>query len=996
MESPPTQRTWTTARCNRLLRPLSSKLALLRKELPQQTAEKEGARVDPKSSISSSSFPVQAKIGKEVVCEESTKIDNQSQDLEPSPRPLKRIKRTYSCRGVGADIGNEAVRSTFSQSQIEPSIRFPSYRLLVDQHSRQSKFPNDMCAHFNPSNHSFSTMKGPKHNALRHHVKFAYPDSWKLIEGIHNGLDTLLRATANGVKTAPTGSRTLFSTCLRKAPDYIAAEEIWCKEEDPESTVDISSAIYNDLEALGVSSSGGWKPLREVVRAHGIALLGAAVKDRAITSLIARGLVLLCIAHSAFDEGQQLIECMISTMEPLKPPTNTRSSLFAISHLGMLDYFTRISGRYGFQYRELTSLFSKGILSIEWMSTHEMIPCWNRLIGSVAEGNYQVRDAAVLLRTVLSLSYGVSYPSLSSQIHNIRLRAGGSSLTSKDKPSYRSKTSKVNHLAKEKSSQQENPKSEDMANALRSTSSHLLTIITTLDFLQTSAFSLKSNHPSPASASVLQDVAFEAHQALEADQKDEGFGETSQIISYQRRLCLPLLAAAVVAAANDQDGVELNQDICRHFDLIRLLKPGDDFADTAASFILAIVNCCGQAESSEAFHYTQRIIKGLTQSSICQSLEPEARRLSEKIAVKAAVQFSKITGSPKHLTWALDLELVFNRKTVGADGQTPIRPSAQTLTKTKSSFMWEEGICEWVAGTPVIPVPKSIVYKQQDDIVPSLSGDSRAVVAEKSSPFKPLPSLVEVSPASIKCNSAATPSSASLEKPPSGSFWRVEIDNSHRIKAGKVHGCMPPLLEVSPRSIKSNNAATPSSASLEKPSSGSFWRVEIDNSHRTEAGNVHMQAPLLEVSPRSIKSSNAAKTSSGSLEKSSSGSFWRVQIDNSHRTEARNVHGCTIARENSDSIPKWKTTAAKDQEITIGEPSIQDLSQRTATSNDSTLDQSSPRVEYTKTRGQKRRHRVGKRKGSWVLTEPPEQAPDLGYVEGGVMSVESEDELSFA
>ncbi|MCJ1468567.1 hypothetical protein MMC07_007196 [Pseudocyphellaria aurata] len=778
MESPATQRTWTTARCNRLLRPLSSKLALLRKELPPNTAEEGGAKAEVEFSISSCEFPVQVTSTTGAVREASANTFSRCQNLELSPRPRKRIKRTYSCREVGVNSSNGAVKSRYKQSNTEPSIRFPNPRLVIDQQSRIKELLNEIHIPLNHSNHISSTMKGPKHNAKRQYAKLAYPDRWKLIEGIYNGLDALLKATAGVAKTQPTGSRTLFSTCLRRTPDYIAAEEIWSKEEDPESTADISSTIYNDLEALGVSSTGGWRPLREIVRAHGIALLGAAVKDRVIISGVARSLVKLCIAHSAFDEGQQLIECMIGTMRPLEPPSSIRSSLLVTSDLAVLDYFARISGRYGFQYRELTNLFRSGILPIEWMSTLDMIPCWNRLIGSLAEKKDQVRGAATLLRTVLSLSYGVSYSSLSSQIHNVRLCAGGLPRATRGEPLCGSKTSKVSHPAKE----DWDSKSQDMTIALHSTSSHLLAILTTLDLLQTSAFALSLEQSDSDNPSVLQDIAFETHQALEAEQRDENPGEILRLYSYRRQMCLPLLAASVVIAAKDQDTVELNQDICRHFDLIRYLKPGDDFADTAASFICAIVNCCGQAESSEAFDYTQRIIKGLTQSSICQSLEPETRRLFQKIAVTAAVQFSKSTSLPKHLSWALELESFFN-------GQTPIRPSAQCLTRAKKGFRWEEGICEWVAGTPVIPMPKPISYKQQDSSAPSLSGDIVAAIAHAPSTSHPLQRLLEVSPCSIKFNSAATPPSESLEKFSSGFFCRVEIDNSDQGETWKGHDC---------------------------------------------------------------------------------------------------------------------------------------------------------------------------------------------------------------
>ena len=299
------------------------------------------------------------------------------------------------------------------------------------------------------------------------------------------------------------------------------------------------------------------------------------------------------------------------------------------------------------------------------------------------------------------------------------------------------------------------------------------------------------------------------------------------------------------------------------------------------------MNCCEQAGSSEAFHYTQRIINGLTQPSTCQSLEPATRRLSEKIAVTAAVQFSKLSSLPKHLSWALDLEAFFNSKTIGAYGQTPIKPSVQSLTKTKRGFRWEEGICEWVAGTPVIPMPTPIVYKPQDNVVPSLNNDSRELVAQKSSPFKPSPWLLELSPLSIKLNSAVKPSSQGLEKLSSGTFLRVEIDKSHP-------------------------------------------------------------------------------------------------------TDARKVHGSITAKENSRSIHQ-----RKDLEINVDEQSTHESSQQTVAHNVPTLLILVPRVEFTKTRGWIRRHGAGRREGSGVYTESSGQALSFSSVEPEVRSVESEDELSF-
>jgi hypothetical protein len=91
----------------------------------------------------------------------------------------------------------------------------------------------------------------------------------------------LLRTAANcepDEDRGRTGASSLRSMCLRKVPAVIALEEQEQEElVPPEERVDVTSEMYAELEELGVGI--GWPPLREVVRAHGVAMVAEAVEE---------------------------------------------------------------------------------------------------------------------------------------------------------------------------------------------------------------------------------------------------------------------------------------------------------------------------------------------------------------------------------------------------------------------------------------------------------------------------------------------------------------------------------------------------------------------------------------------------------------------------------------------------------------------------------------------------------------------------------------------
>lgn len=800
---PAMERKWTATRCNRLLRPLSSKLALLRREQLLHLGEQERNNLRCKASVPGNVLRMD---------NESDEIAAKSEEVWPCPRPKKRIKRTYSSRDVA-----QARRKRIAGPQIDQLDNTPLFGIPIIGMPQQAwkgqtqEFDQASLSHTNvdwPLS-AGATLSKPAGFRMRHaQDRLVRAEHLKLIERISSGLVSFLRATSecsNGVVYL-SGTRSLFSTCLRQVPEYISDEELKCKADESDSAIGISSTTYNDLEAFESSPRGGWKPLREIVRSHGINLLGAAINQRHITAPEARYFVDVCLRCRAFDEAERLVEYILnSTNRALTSP----APVISVFDLVTLDLFACITFRYGFQYRQLTRLLRRGYLPCGWMSGNEMVPCWNRLIASLTKSNNESLDAVILLRTALSMGYRVSgLPCAASQIHSIRLHAKG--LLRRDGNSYilNGQRSPINDLTL----------NEDLDQAFCATSLHLLTVLTTVEIIPSSTSLLGTS--GLGEADVLQDLALDALQAFEVNELEIGSGKASQLPRHHDRLYLPVLAAGMVLATAGKKEHKLNQGIYQHLDLLKCFKTSQEFVDTAASFICNIVKCCGQAGSGDVFYYIQEIINLLTRRQFfCLGSNFKTRRLFEQIAVTAAVRFSQATSLPKHLSWALDLESTFHCVLTGHERQTPIRPSER---KPRNGFMWEEGICEWVAGTPCIPTPK---LKAPCVAAPTVFGRERGAILPSCFYPTPSPSIegeVSLSPRLMPC--------VGKEHPREISDWLQDSEHFSHVKIDKSN-------------LKRHSFPTRMSSS-KLSSSEWFLRVEITHSNRRKC------EPILQASTR--------------------------------------------------------------------------------------------------------------------------------------------------
>lgn len=321
------QAPWTAARCQRLLRPLASKIVLLRKEKQRtsnlaEAQQAHGPFLDP--MVANSHERTSEQGGRRRTSGATNFAD---EEWAPNPRPSKRIKRTYSSRSLTSQRpGDSSQHSTADQrSQTSTEITIPSAFFQPEAQRDAEVDAVDLSQHIEAHEEDALRQSEPRAQRSEGHSQYLWqepprskykvrlPFEAKLTDGILKGMGTILRAT--GRPKPSRGARELFTTCLRKMPDYIAEEERRYTTEDPEGDVDVSSMVYSDLESLGTSDVGGWEPLRQVVRAHGISMVGTAVREGLVGVRVACQMVVLCHSLGTCNEAQYIFHCLIGSIE---------------------------------------------------------------------------------------------------------------------------------------------------------------------------------------------------------------------------------------------------------------------------------------------------------------------------------------------------------------------------------------------------------------------------------------------------------------------------------------------------------------------------------------------------------------------------------------------------------------------------------------------------------------------------------------------------------
>ncbi|KAI1465018.1 uncharacterized protein F4812DRAFT_441326 [Daldinia caldariorum] len=417
---------WTAARCQRLLRPLLSRIASLRKDAATSQLSARDDELEQKGRVAAAEQQPNAN------CEWL--------------RPRKRVRLTYSQRRPtnqdGQSMLSKDPKGTSTTKNIQrgegrtiipgeivpatPVLRrargyvVPSPSAASGQSKReQAEQPAVGCRRdqYKDLEKRLASLRAQstsnKHNDL---------------ESIYKSLKALLKATRHTTSRGR-GPRSFLDMCLRKVPSYIEELEAWERKEAEQSgsistldDVDTSAEIYNYLESIGTNQIRGWKHLRIVVRADGINAVKQGVLEGLFGDDFSQLLIDLCIRIGALSEAEELVAALSDRQYP--SPTAAGSSfaeLGCFRPLLILWNFSNKHGHTSFLLRHYSLLLSNGSLPKDWLATQEFERVW-----ALAARHLSVVEAAD--DAVAFMNYSVSL-----LCRRRRTLAGGNDATRSEK-----------------------------------------------------------------------------------------------------------------------------------------------------------------------------------------------------------------------------------------------------------------------------------------------------------------------------------------------------------------------------------------------------------------------------------------------------------------------------------------------------------------------------------------------------------------------------------
>lgn len=751
---------WTAARCNRLLRPLSSKIAALRKarhiKLGQDGPIQENACYTGPSAagICGRTAPAAAT---------GNSSTYRSDEWASSPRPQKKIKRTYSSKnrtgGIGDVNQNGNQPETFAQPG-ETAIGLPLEFGATSSQRRTTQSES--------LKRTTQLLSKIEWNAIPDLVRHTTSMQSRLNDGVYKGLVALLQATSKSETSSSIGCCSLFSTCLRRIPSYIKEEEMLAKIDDRANDDDIASAVYSDLEEFGSMPSAGWSPLKEVARAHGIVMISEAIEEGVIELNEAGQLSSLCVTAGAFEEAQMILESTVKSQMAAGDHSSNRAGLpvhEAQIISDSINHFALQTGRHGFLYRQTAIMLESGVLPLDWISNQCMVPCWNGVIRSITQEDEHVRSAAMLLQSSLSQWYKRAGTAPLPEVHDLRLRIR--------KTSHRLGLRSVASIRATKGTDPElnfgqiqDSKYDSAESGLCSTVSSILTALSAINLLKNSDLSSNLDDAPGISSMITHNLGVKVRQALELIMYDTDCRHASNLVL--ERLRLALMAAGMVGTT--QIGF-IDQHCPSAFKPFRLLaelpNSGQTFS-SAGSFLCAVARCCATARSDDVFGFTQAMVDNLTICSKSGSSDEATQRLFGQIAIAAAFEFAESTSQPDHLNWALKVELAVSGTVIAPSQPSFEKTPARGTKQSRNGYRWEEGICEWIAKTPALMLREPI----RQGSTPSQMDETAETAVPKIT--QPIPLLSELTPCAMNKKVARRD-----DWPPNG---KVESSDS-RVKA---------------------------------------------------------------------------------------------------------------------------------------------------------------------------------------------------------------------
>ncbi|KAI1772446.1 hypothetical protein F4818DRAFT_425920 [Hypoxylon cercidicola] len=377
---------WTAARCQRLLRPLLSRIASLRKD---------------------AAIALQNPVGDMFRQETGARAEQQSPN-KGWLKPRKKIRLTYSQRRHSRQ-GDEQSASTKDSKELGTAnclkqngrSRVPGELVAATPLLRRARghvVPSPISSRKRPIQEPAEPgaeckqdPRPPKGQAKQKQLDQrlarlrTQPSSNRHsdLEAIYKSLEALLKATRNDSNQSR-GPRSLLDMCLRKVPQYIEELEAWERMEAAQNgtvstldDVDTSAYIYDYLESFAPTEALGWRHLRAVVRADGLKAVKQGVLDGLFGDDFSELLIDLCVQNEALLEAEELIAALIDRQysQP-RAQDGSFAGEASLRCLSVLRTFASKYGRTSFLLRQYSLLLSGGNLPQDWLATQDFEDVW--------------------------------------------------------------------------------------------------------------------------------------------------------------------------------------------------------------------------------------------------------------------------------------------------------------------------------------------------------------------------------------------------------------------------------------------------------------------------------------------------------------------------------------------------------------------------------------------------------------------------------------------
>lgn len=668
---------WTTSRCTRLLRPLSSKLAKLRKEV-----EKPRAQEDQRSA--SSAFATRGSPQKTTnFTRPANKPRGFDKARDPDWRPGAKpgvVKRTYGGRGAKRASLQRNISNVGNNSR-PGEVAFTPLIARIGGELQSSPL-----MHSSPLK-KYTKSRGPLRAPIDAEIAKGMPvDVQRLVQGLSEAYANLLQATVTGNEKRWKGTRSLVGACLRKLPAYIELEEHFAKldklEEDEDEDRDVANEVYEHLEAQFEQRIGqGWRPFKQVVRAHGTSLVCGAIADEVLDSATMSILVTHCLNVAAWDEAEKIILAYVPHLEPLTMPINIKADLFDSQkslYLSVVKDFVNRTGRHRFLFDLLEHMIALELLPLEWLATECMRPVWDRMIRSISEHDHRMLENAFrFMETSMLASTGLP---------DERLRDEETgSIVRRFVPSSRI----------------------ELRQALATTFSSLLTVLCSITLVNNAREDTVGRNVAERITWALNAIIINiaSRNDIQAELNTLNADADDSQTFAQRALWLNLATFLLriegcVAGTGMMDLSSTTLTSIISWISLQYSSPSVNICSilsTIPSLVSLVSRGTGRIWKDDGFDQLQRFIPELM--ALSRLHLPHKLWTLKRLALESAMEYAHETGDAQHMAYARDIE-----KKMRTQGHLKVMQSPQRNASLPHSggFRWEDGIGEWVACTPFV------------------------------------------------------------------------------------------------------------------------------------------------------------------------------------------------------------------------------------------------------------------------------------------------------